>query len=129
MQAKSTLTAAAVAGFTAVALGAFGAHGLKDVLSAEMMEVYHTAVLYHLVHAVVLLGLGIWLQSNTSRWLRWSATMTLVGLILFSGSLYAMTLSGVTMLGIITPFGGVSWLLAWSLLLIAAGGVKSAAKH
>lgn len=129
MQAKSTLTAAAVAGFTAVALGAFGAHGLKDVLNAEMMEVYRTAVLYHLVHAVVLLGTGIWLQSNSSRWLRWSATMTLVGLILFSGSLYAMTLSGVTMLGIITPFGGVSWLLAWSLLLIAASGVKTAAKH
>ncbi|WP_430460649.1 DUF423 domain-containing protein [Thalassolituus sp. LLYu03] len=124
MQAKATLYAAAVAGFSAVGLGAFGAHGLKSVLSADMMEVYRTAVLYHLVHAVALLGLAVWLQVQPSRWLRWSANLMLLGLFLFSGSLYAMTLSGVKMLGIITPFGGVSWLIAWALLLVAASGLN-----
>lgn len=127
MQAKNTLTAAAIAGFSAVALGAFGAHGLKDVLSEPMMAVYHTAVLYHLVHAVALLALAVWLQVKPSRWLAWSANMMCVGLVLFSGSLYAMTLSGVKMLGIITPFGGVSWLMAWALLLVAANSLKKTA--
>lgn len=129
MQARATLTAAAVAGFTAVALGAFGAHGLKHILSADMLEVYRTGVLYHLVHAVALLGLGIWLQLKPSRWLRWSANMMLLGLILFSGSLYAMTLSGINMLGIITPFGGVSWLIAWALLLVAAMNLTTQDTH
>lgn len=127
MQAKNTLTAAAIAGFSAVALGAFGAHGLKSVLSADMMEVYRTAVLYHLVHAVALLGLSVWLQVQPSRWLAWSANMMCAGLVLFSGSLYAMTLTGVKALGFITPFGGVSWLIAWGLLLIAARHLQPSA--
>ncbi|MCD8531946.1 MAG: DUF423 domain-containing protein, partial [Saccharospirillaceae bacterium] len=80
MQAKNTLTAAAVAGFSGVALGAFGAHGLKGVLSADMLTVYQTAVQYHLIHAVVLLALSLWLQVQPSRWLSWSARLMLLGL-------------------------------------------------
>lgn len=126
MNAKSTLNAAAVAGFSAVALGAFGAHGLKGVLDDAMMTVYHTAVLYHLVHSAVLLALAVWLKVMPgNRWLSWSANLMLVGMILFCGSLYAMTLTGIRPLGIITPFGGVSWLAGWALLLVAASKLKT----
>jgi uncharacterized membrane protein YgdD (TMEM256/DUF423 family) len=125
MQAKNTLITAAVAGFSGVALGAFGAHGLKGVLSADMLTVYQTAVQYHLIHAVVLLALSLWLQVQPSRWLSWSARLMLLGLILFSGSLYLLALSGVRPLGMITPLGGVSWLLGWSALLVAAVKLKT----
>ncbi|MAK92215.1 MAG: hypothetical protein CMI08_08660 [Oceanospirillaceae bacterium] len=126
MNAKSTLNAAAVAGFSAVALGAFGAHGLKGVLDDAIMTVYHTAVLYHLVHSAVLLALAVWLKVMPgNRWLSWSANLMLVGMILFCGSLYAMTLTGIRPLGIITPFGGVSWLAGWALLLVAASKLKT----
>lgn len=125
MQAKSTLMVAAIAGFSAVALGAFGAHGLKQVLSPDMMEVYRTAVLYHLVHAVALLALAAWQFVAPNRWLSVSAMLMVAGLILFSGSLYALTLSGIPMLGMITPIGGVSWLIGWALLLVAASKLKT----
>ncbi|WP_221793167.1 DUF423 domain-containing protein [Oceanobacter mangrovi] len=120
MQARTTLTVAAIAGFLAVAIGAFGAHGLKHVLSPEMMTVYQTGVQYHLVHAAVLLGLGVWQLQHSNKWLDRAAVFMLAGLLLFSGSLYAMTISGIRPLGIITPFGGTSWLLGWLCLLLAA---------
>ena len=124
MQARTTLTIAAIAGFLAVALGAFGAHGLKSVLSPDMLKVYQTGVQYHLVHTVVLLGLGIWQAFNrdadVGRWLSRAVWLMLVGLLLFSGSLYLMTITGIRPLGIITPFGGTSWLIGWIFVLLAA---------
>lgn len=124
MQAKTTLLSAAVAGFSAVALGAFGAHGLKQVLSDKMLTVWQTAVQYHLVHSVVLLALAVallLLPSGVSKtWLQRSATLMVIGLLLFSGSLYAMTLTGIRPLGMITPLGGVSWLIGWGLMAVAA---------
>ena len=124
MQAKTTLLSTAVAGFTGVALGAFGAHGLKQVLSEKMLTVWQTAVQYHLVHSVVLLALAVvllLLPSGASKtWLQRSATLMVIGLLLFSGSLYAMALTGIRPLGMITPFGGVSWLIGWGLMAVAA---------
>lgn len=120
MTARLTLMIAAVAGFTGVGLGAFGAHGLKTVLSPDMMTVWQTAVQYHLVHAVVLLALALGLNSTSEKWLGRSAIMVTLGLLLFSGSLYAMALTGIRPLGIITPFGGISWLIGWALLIPAA---------
>ena len=120
MTARLTLMIAAVAGFTGVGLGAFGAHGLKTVLSPDMMTVWQTAVQYHLVHAVVLLALAFGLSTTSEKWLGRSAIMITLGLLLFSGSLYAMALSGIRPLGIITPFGGISWLIGWALLIPAA---------
>ena len=111
---------AAVAGFTGVGLGAFGAHGLKTVLSPDMMTVWQTAVQYHLVHAVVLLALAFGLSAKPEKWLGRSAIMITLGLLLFSGSLYAMALTGIRPLGIITPFGGISWLIGWAMLIPAA---------
>jgi len=120
MQARRCLRIAAIAGFSGVAFGAFGAHGLKGVIAPELMAAYQTAVLYHLVHAVVLLALSSWLFVRPASWIRRSAWMMTIGLLLFSGSLYAMALTGEKALGIITPFGGVSWLVGWSFLLLAA---------
>ena len=120
MTARLTLMIAAVAGFTGVGLGAFGAHGLKTVLSPDMMTVWQTAVQYHLVHAVVLLALAFGLSTKSEKWLGRSAIMVTLGLLLFSGSLYAMALTGIRPLGIITPFGGISWLIGWAMLIPAA---------
>lgn len=120
MTAHLTLMIAAVAGFTGVGLGAFGAHGLKTVLSPDMMTVWQTAVQYHLAHAVVLLALAFGLSTKPEKWLGRSAIMITLGLLLFSGSLYAMALTGIRPLGIITPFGGVSWLIGWAMLIPAA---------
>lgn len=125
MKAKASLISAAVAGFSAVALGAFGAHGLKTILSPALMAAWQTAVQYHLVHSTVLLLLALALLSNglpaaTRIWLQRSANMMLAGILLFSGSLYLMALTGIRPLGMITPLGGVSWLVAWGLIVMAA---------
>lgn len=124
--ARLTLAAAAIAGLLSVALGAFGAHGLRPVLSAEMMQVYKTAVQYHQVHAVALLAVGVWQLVRPSVSLIWAAVLLLLGILLFSGSLYALAISGIRMLGVITPIGGFVWLVAWGAVCWAALSVKSA---
>lgn len=120
MQARTTLCVAALAGFTGVALGAFGAHALKALLTTQQLGWWNTAVLYHLVHAAVLLGLSAWLFIQPQRALKISAVCMLVGLILFSGSLYTMALTDIRALGMVTPLGGLSWLAGWAALVIAA---------
>ena len=114
---------AAVSGFIGVAMGAFGAHGLKAVLDADMLAVYKTAVMYQLWHS---LGLGLiavfQLHAPTSKRLIQAGWAMLIGIVLFSGSLYLLALSGIKGLGIITPFGGLAFLTAWALLAIFAYG-------
>jgi len=108
-----------------VLLGAFGAHGLKARMTTEMLAVYQTGVHYHLFHALGLVALGlVATQISDSAYLRWSAWLMLVGIILFSGSLYVLSVSGLHWLGMITPFGGISFIAAWILFVIAI--VKSA---
>ena len=104
-------------GFLGVALGAFGAHALKNKVSPEMLEVWHTGVLYHLLHAVVLLALALFGKA-TGADIRWGARFLVIGVLLFSGSLYAMTLTGIKPLGAITPLGGVAFLLAWGWMAV-----------
>lgn len=119
------LALAGLSGFLAVALGAFGAHGLKDKLSPEMMAVYQTAVQYHFYHALLLLGLAVLLLRNPhSGLLLAAAGFTLLGTLLFSGSLYILALSGIRWLGAITPLGGICFLVGWALL--AWFGIKMA---
>jgi uncharacterized membrane protein YgdD (TMEM256/DUF423 family) len=103
---------AAVSGFLAVALGAFGVHALRDRLPAQQLDWWHTAVLYHLVHAAALLGSGR--ADGRPGAASWSFV---AGTLLFSGSLYAMALSDVRALGAVTPVGGVALLAGWLLLL------------
>lgn len=123
--ARHFLVIAALSGFLAVALGAFGAHGLKDKLAPDLMAVYQTAVQYHFYHTLVLLAVAMLLLRYPQQGaLVASGGLLVAGLLLFSGSLYVLALSGVRWLGAITPLGGVAFLLAW--LLLAWFGIKSA---
>ncbi|PIQ84638.1 MAG: hypothetical protein COV75_01170 [Candidatus Omnitrophica bacterium CG11_big_fil_rev_8_21_14_0_20_63_9] len=107
--------------FLGVALGAFGAHGLKDALTAEAKQTYQTAVLYHLVHGLALLAVG-WLAMlrPMESLVRTAGWAFIFGIILFSGSLYLFSVTGVKKLGIITPFGGLAFLIGWLCLALAA---------
>ena len=103
-----------------VMLGAFGAHGLKAKLTADMLAVYQTAVHYHLFHALGLLAVGlVATQIADSAWLKWSGWLMLIGIILFSGSLYVLSVSGLRWLGMVTPFGGLAFIAAWIVFVIA----------
>ncbi len=110
----------ACAGLLAVALGAFGAHALRDRLDAYAMGVFETAVQYHFYHALALLAVGMLvLQQGSSPLLRSSGWLFLVGLLLFSGSLYALSLTGIRWLGAITPLGGLALIAGWACLATA----------
>ena len=101
-------------------LGAFGAHGLKTKISAEMLVVYQTGVHYHLFHALGLLSVGlVAMQIADSVYLKWSGWLMLAGILLFSGSLYVLSVSGLRWLGAITPFGGFSFIVAWVLFVVS----------
>ncbi len=118
--AKAFLGLGSFAMLLAVAMGAFGAHALKKSLATELMAIYETAVHYHFYHALGLLVVGV-LASRLPETvlLRGSGLLMVTGLVLFSGSLYALSLSGIRWLGAITPIGGTAFLLAWLLLSIA----------
>lgn len=109
-------------GFSAVALGAFGAHGLKNKLDAYAMGIYQTAVHYHLTHAIVLFALGLGIATNSriadSEYATGAAWALTLGTLIFSGSLYALALTGVTKLGAITPIGGLGLLIGWTSLFM-----------
>jgi uncharacterized membrane protein YgdD (TMEM256/DUF423 family) len=114
------LAAGGIAMFAAVLLGAFGAHALKARLSPEMLEVWHTGVEYHFYHALGLLAVGpAAARLPESSLLKWSGWTMLAGILLFSGSLYTLALTGERALGIITPLGGLAFLAAWALFAVA----------
>ncbi|WP_027896737.1 DUF423 domain-containing protein [Zestomonas thermotolerans] len=110
---------AAFFGFTAVALGAFAAHGLKGQLSAELLTVFQTGVHYQMVHALALLAVVLLGLHAPGRALLTAGGLFVLGILLFSGSLYLLALTGTRALGAITPFGGVSFLGGWLSLGIA----------
>ncbi|HEY2596211.1 MAG TPA: DUF423 domain-containing protein [Chloroflexota bacterium] len=119
---RAFITLGAVSGFLAVALGAFGAHSLRDRLSADMLQVFQTGVTYQMYHALALIVVGILLARfsvDGSAWLTGSGWLFVAGSVLFSGSLYALALSNVGWLGAITPLGGVAFLLGWLALAIS----------
>ena len=122
--AKFYLALGCINAMLVVIIGAFGAHGLKARITAENMAIFQTAVQYHFYHAVglILVGLIAW-HIPVSPYLRWSAWLMLMGIVLFSGSLYALSITNIRWLGAITPFGGTAFILAWLLLTI--GIVKS----
>lgn len=111
---------AAVNMFIAVGAGAFGAHGLKRVLSAEMVAVWQTAVTYHLIHGLAILALAVAApRLGGSLWSSAGWAMA-VGIVLFSGSLYLLATTGQRWLGPITPLGGAAFLLGWAMVAWAA---------
>jgi uncharacterized membrane protein YgdD (TMEM256/DUF423 family) len=111
---KMWIIISAVSGFTAVAIGAFGAHGLREKLSAEMLEVYKTGVLYQFIHTIVLLILSL----NNFIKGKIASIFFLAGIILFSFSLYLYSTSGIHFFAIITPVGGVCFLIGWFWLIV-----------
>ncbi len=105
----------------AVGLGAFGAHGLKEILTDEMLDIFETGVKYHFYHAIGLLVIALVAQLiPNSSLLQWSGWLMLAGIIIFSGSLYVLSISGIRWMGAITPIGGLCFILAWILLAIAS---------
>ncbi|AIS10497.1 putative regulator [Pseudomonas chlororaphis subsp. aurantiaca] len=117
---RGFLMLAAFFGFTGVALGAFAAHGLKNRLSAEYLAIFHTGVTYQLVHTLALLGVALLATQIPGRLVTWAGASFAIGILLFSGSLYLLTLTGFGKLGIVTPFGGLAFLVGWFLLGLAA---------
>ena len=110
----------ALMGFVGVGLGAFGAHALKGRLSPDMLAVFETGVRYQMYHALALLATAALMSRSEGRAglvAGWSFT---AGIVIFSGSLYALALTGVTVLGAVTPIGGLAFLIGWAALTIAA---------
>ena len=103
-----------------VGLGAFGAHGLKARVSPEMLAVFETGVRYHLLHALGLLAVGWAAGRWPGSWTQAAGVLMILGILLFSGSLYLMVLTGARWLGAITPLGGVAFIVSWLLLAVAA---------
>lgn len=111
---------AALFGFTGVALGAFAAHGLKARLSVEHLAVFQTGAQYQMLHALALLGVGLLALQAPGRLLLAAGSLFILGILLFSGSLYLLTLLGIPRLGMITPLGGLAFLGGWLCLALAA---------
>jgi uncharacterized membrane protein YgdD (TMEM256/DUF423 family) len=119
---KSTfLMLGALSALLGVGMGAFGAHGLKTIISPEMLTVYQTGVTYQMWHSLGLIGIAlICRQAPDSKLLHWAGWLMFAGILLFSGSLYALAILNHTWLGMITPFGGVCFLIAWLLIVLFA---------
>jgi uncharacterized membrane protein YgdD (TMEM256/DUF423 family) len=118
-----TLASAGALLALATIFGAFGAHALKSQLAPDRLQVYETAVRYHFFHALGLLGIGITLRFVDAAAIRWAAMLVLLGIVLFSGSLYALTFGAPRPVGVITPLGGLALIAGW--ICFAAGVWRS----
>ena len=119
MNAKQILQLAGISGTLAVGLGAFGAHSLEALLIQNgRLDTFQTAVNYHFYHTLALLGIGV-LASVKPDWkgISFAAWSMVLGILIFSGSLYVLSLTGITWLGAITPLGGLAFILGWSSLV------------
>lgn len=118
---KLFVISGAIAMTLAVALGAFGAHALKNRLTNEMLTIFETGVQYHLYHALGLLIVGLIAYFlPDSPLLKWAGWLMICGIIIFSGSLYILSVSGIRWLGAITPIGGLCFITSWILIALAA---------
>lgn len=123
---KGFVITGAVLAAIAVALGAFGAHGLKQIVSAEAVQTFQTGVQYQMYHALALLITGLLYEKCSQRFVKTAGTLFIVGILLFSGSLYILTAGKATEItsldkaGIITPIGGVAFITGWIFLFISA---------
>ena len=124
--AQIFVSIAAVLGGLSVAAGAFAAHALKEKISERSLEIFDTGARYQMYHALALLLVALLISRATSPQPMLVATgwLFIVGTAIFSGSLYALSLTGVKILGAITPIGGVAFIIGWGVLAFAAGGLK-----
>jgi uncharacterized membrane protein YgdD (TMEM256/DUF423 family) len=119
-RANLWLAAGALSGLIGVACGAFGAHGLRGRLSPDSLAVWETAARYQLFHAVALLAVGLLAEHRRGRGLALAGGAFALGTLLFSGSLYALAMTGARAWGMVTPLGGAAWLVGWGALLVTA---------
>ena len=117
---RTFLLIGALSGFIGVALGAFGAHGLRTRLSPEMLAVFETGVRYQMYHTFAVLFVALAAARFDGRLLHVAGWAFTAGIVIFSGSLYALALSGVTILGAVTPIGGLAFLIGWGILAFVA---------
>ena len=122
---RTFLWLGAAGGFTAVALGAFGAHGLKGRLSPDMLAVFETGVRYHMYHALALVAVALVAgqMGVATKWTSVAGWCFAAGVVFFSGSLYVLALSGMTILGAVAPIGGTAMILGW--MMLAWGSMQS----
>ncbi|MAZ66060.1 MAG: hypothetical protein CMF25_03025 [Kangiellaceae bacterium] len=113
MKTDTLIKIAAISLGTAVIFGAFGAHALKDVLTPNLMQAYQTGVAYHFYHSLGMLIIGLIKQARPSLRLLGCDWWLLSGTVLFSGSLYIMSITGIRILGMITPLGGICFIIGW----------------
>ena len=120
----------AVSAFLGVGLGAFGAHSLKAILSLDALAIYQTGVNYQMWHALGLLGIGLWQQLiPDAKLVAYAGWFMFVGIVLFSGSLYLLALLNLHWLGMITPLGGVCFLIAWLIICFSAAQKKTTSRY
>jgi uncharacterized membrane protein YgdD (TMEM256/DUF423 family) len=120
VNARLLMSIAATYGLVAVLLGAFAAHGLKEVLSASSLASWQTGVTYQMTHALVLLLIGLWLRQGGSNLVKVAGVLFAIGVLVFSGSIYALVLLQVSWLGPVTPLGGLCLIAGWGCMLVAA---------
>lgn len=124
------ITLAGIIGAITVALGAFGAHALKDKIAPDTLEIYKTAVLYQFIHVLALLAAGILIKFFPNKTMQWAGNLFIAGIVLFSGSLYALVFvlksgnGSLGWLGAVTPVGGLCFIIGW--LCLALGAKKAA---
>ena len=127
---KRFLLTGAASGALAVILGAFGAHGLKQIVPPDTVNTFQTGVQYQMYHSIALLAVAIIYERYANKLVQWAGTCFIIGIILFSGSLYLLTVLkatetvGLNGIGIVTPFGGIFFIAGW--LLLFAGIIKRA---
>jgi len=109
----------------AVGFGAFGAHGLKNIVTKDMLVIFHTGVEYQFYHALGLFCVAFVANFNDSKRVIFAGYSMIFGIVVFSGSLYIMTLTGIKILGAITPIGGVAFIAAWVLLAVSIKNIKT----
>ena len=114
----------ALSGATGVAAGAFGAHALRDKLEPRMLEVFETGARYQMYHALALLAIGLIASRWPSTLITTAGWLMVAGTVFFTGSLYAMTFTGVRALGAITPIGGVCFIAGWACVSVAASKIR-----
>lgn len=120
------LRVACVLGALAVGIGAFGAHGLRGKITPDLLEIYETGVKYHFYHSLALLAIALAVPALwQSRWTAYAGGAWVLGIVVFSGSLYLLAITNTRWLGAITPIGGVAFILGWVFLLLAAGSLRN----
>lgn len=117
---KTFLMISGIGMFLGVLLGAFGAHGLRQKISPDMLSIWNTGVLYHMLHCLGLAIVGLsWKLVGENQWLTYSGWAMILGVLVFSGSLYILAVTGVRWMGAITPLGGLSFLIGWLFYVFA----------